>query len=36
MAEVALGMGPLWENALGKNWERQIDMERVKEIYRKI
>ena len=36
MAEVALGMGPLWENALGKDWESRIDPEQVKEIYRKI
>jgi 3-deoxy-alpha-D-manno-octulosonate 8-oxidase len=36
MAEVALEMGPLWENALGQDWEAQIDPERIKEVYRKI
>lgn len=36
MAEIALGMEPLWENALGKDWETRIDTDQVKEIYRKI
>jgi 3-deoxy-alpha-D-manno-octulosonate 8-oxidase len=36
MAEVALGMVPLWENALGQGWDTQINPERIKDIYRKI
>ena len=36
MAEVALGMEPLWENALGQEWENRIGPGKVKDIYRKI
>lgn len=36
MAEVALGMGPLWENALGSDWQSQIGPERIKDIYRRL
>ena len=36
MIEVALGMAPLWENALGKNWKQIITPEKLKSIYKKI
>jgi len=36
MAQIALSMGPLWENALGKNWREKIDAEKLISIYRKI
>lgn len=36
MAQIALSMKPLWENALGKNWQEAIDEERLISIYRRI
>ena len=36
MTRVAMSMRPLWENALGKNWQDKISAETLKEIYRKI
>ncbi len=36
MVAVALGMEPLWENALGKNWKSIITEEKLKSIYKKI
>lgn len=36
MAAIALGMEPLWENALGKNWKSAITPEKLKSIYKKI
>ncbi len=36
MIRVSLGMKPLWENALGTDWEAQITPDRLKEIYLKI
>lgn len=36
MIQVALGMVPLWENALGKNWKKRITPTKIKSIYRKI
>jgi len=36
MIIVALGMTPLWENALGKNWDTIITPEKLKSIYQKI
>ncbi|MDX1470924.1 MAG: iron-containing alcohol dehydrogenase family protein [Flavobacteriaceae bacterium] len=36
MVEIALSLTPLWENALGKNWQKKITPEQLKEIYRKI
>ena len=33
MINVSLGMKPLWENALGKNWEEQMDRERLRALY---
>jgi 3-deoxy-alpha-D-manno-octulosonate 8-oxidase len=36
MAQVALGLGPLWENALGPDWRSKIDAEKVKALYRRM
>ncbi len=36
MVTVAMGMVPLWENALGKNWRKTITPEKLKSIYQKI
>lgn len=36
MVEVALGLEPLWENALGANWRSIATPEKLKSIYQKI
>ncbi len=36
MISVAMGMVPLWENALGKDWRKVITPEKLETIYRKI
>jgi len=36
MAQIALSMEPLWENALGKNWQQKIEQDKLIAIYRKI
>lgn len=36
MITVALGMVPLWENALGDNWETVITREKLKQLYLKM
>ena len=33
MIDVSLGMKPLWENALGKDWEKQMDRKRLRRLY---
>ncbi len=33
MIDVSLGMKPLWENALGKDWEKQMNRERLRNLY---
>ncbi len=33
MINVSLGMKPLWENALGKDWEKQMTGERLRKLY---
>jgi 3-deoxy-alpha-D-manno-octulosonate 8-oxidase len=33
MINVSLGMKPLWENALGKNWEEQMTREKLRALY---
>jgi 3-deoxy-alpha-D-manno-octulosonate 8-oxidase len=33
MINVSLGMKPLWENALGPNWESMISREKLRELY---
>lgn len=36
MIDVSLGMKPLWENALGKDWEKIMTQEKLKELYEKL
>ena len=36
MARVSLGMAPLWENALGKDWQQKVGPAEVLEIFEKI
>jgi 3-deoxy-alpha-D-manno-octulosonate 8-oxidase len=36
MINVSLGMKPLWENALGPNWESIISREKLRELYGKL
>jgi 3-deoxy-alpha-D-manno-octulosonate 8-oxidase len=33
MIDVSLGMGPLWENALGANWREHMSRERLRALY---
>jgi 3-deoxy-alpha-D-manno-octulosonate 8-oxidase len=33
MIQVSLGMAPLWENALGKDWQSIMTKERLRAIY---
>lgn len=36
MINISLGLEPLWENALGKNWRKIITREKLKELYQKM
>jgi len=36
MINVSLGMKPLWENALGKNWEKIMTREKLRDLYGKL
>lgn len=36
MIDVAMGLEPLWENAVGKNWKKTITREKLKELYSKM
>ena len=36
MITVAIGMVPLWENALGNDWEKIITREKLRELYKKM
>ncbi|MGD9948414.1 MAG: iron-containing alcohol dehydrogenase family protein [Desulfobulbus sp.] len=36
MANVALGLAPLWENCLGKDWKNIMTKERVLDLYRRM
>lgn len=36
MINVSLGMKPLWENALGKDWEKIMTRERLRQLYEKL
>jgi 3-deoxy-alpha-D-manno-octulosonate 8-oxidase len=36
MINVALSLEPLWQNALGDEWRKQITPEKLKSIYQKI
>lgn len=36
MIDVSLGMKPLWENALGKNWEKSMTREKLRALYERL
>ncbi len=36
MIKVSLGMKPLWENALGRDWEKIITSEKLRSLYQKL
>ncbi|APY12289.1 alcohol dehydrogenase [Seonamhaeicola sp. S2-3] len=36
MIDIALDLVPLWENALGKNWQKKITRKKLKELYQKM
>ncbi len=36
MIDVSMGMKPLWENALGKDWEKIITREKLRALYEKL
>jgi len=36
MIDIALSLVPLWENALGENWEQHMTRERLRELYLKM
>ena len=36
MIDVSLGMKPLWENALGKDWEMKMNREKLRTLYEKL
>jgi len=36
MIDVSLGMKPLWENALGKDWEKKMTRERLRALYERL
>jgi 3-deoxy-alpha-D-manno-octulosonate 8-oxidase len=36
MINVSLGMKPLWENALGKNWEQMMTRRKLRTLYEKL
>jgi 3-deoxy-alpha-D-manno-octulosonate 8-oxidase len=36
MMNVSLGMKPLWENALGKDWEKVMTRDRLRKLYEKL
>jgi 3-deoxy-alpha-D-manno-octulosonate 8-oxidase len=36
MMTVSLGMKPLWENALGKDWEKIMTKDKLRSLYEKL
>jgi 3-deoxy-alpha-D-manno-octulosonate 8-oxidase len=36
MIDVSLGLKPLWENALGKDWEKVMTRDRLRELYERL
>jgi len=36
MIDVSLGMAPLWENALGKDWKKKMTRERLRKLYEQL
>jgi 3-deoxy-alpha-D-manno-octulosonate 8-oxidase len=36
MIDVSMGLAPLWENALGKDWQQQMTRERLRALYERL
>jgi len=36
MIGVSLGMKPLWENALGKDWEKHMNADKLRKLYEQL
>ena len=36
MIDVALSLEPLWENAIGKNWQKVMTREKLRALYSKM
>jgi len=36
MIDVSMGMKPLWENALGKDWEKQMNRDKLRKLFEKL
>ena len=36
MIDVSIGMKPLWENALGKDWEKQMTRDKLRKLFEKL
>ena len=36
MIDVSMGMKPLWENALGKDWEKKMTREKLRLLFEKL
>ncbi len=36
MINVSLGMKPLWENALGPDWEKKMNREKLRKLYERL
>jgi len=36
MINVSIGMKPLWENALGKDWEKIVTRDKLRALYEKL
>jgi 3-deoxy-alpha-D-manno-octulosonate 8-oxidase len=36
MINVSLGMKPLWENALGRDWEKKMNRDKLRRLYEKL
>ena len=36
MINVSMGMKPLWENALGKDWEKRMTREKLRELFERL
>ena len=36
MIDVSMGMKPLWENALGKDWEKQMNRDILRRLFEKL
>jgi len=36
MINVSLGLAPLWENALGKDWQQLMTRERLRALYERL